>query len=386
MIVLNFETHPIQYRTPVYERVHSLVPHRFEVVFGSDFSVRGYCDEGFQASIAWDNIRLDAFPHQVLHQATEGKLKKRLWEPAIDNIIRTRKPAAVLVHSLNDSISRSAMLSASLQRIPIWVRTEAEDDSRNRSVFKSWVRSCLYRQLYSRIDRFFTIGRSNVQHYLRHGVHESQMRSANYCTSDPCQGMSDRQKWESRKSLRQQLSIDGAKIVVAFFGKLIPKKNPDIILKALRELSSSQRAKLHLLVVGSGELEESLRKLATAEEISHSFVGFINQSSIGRYYLASDILVLPSRRMGETWGLVVNEALQCGCSVITSDAVGCHMDFEQLENFRVFPVGNAPALAGQIRELSNVRRDFNWATPHLQYYSVESAAQAIASEIASLIQ
>jgi len=30
-------------------------------------------------------------------------------------------------------------------------------------------------------------------------------------------------------------------------------------------------------------------------------------------------MVLPSRRAGETWGLVVNEALQAGCAVIVSE-------------------------------------------------------------------
>ena len=44
--------------------------------------------------------------------------------------------------------------------------------------------------------------------------------------------------------------------------------------------------------------------------------------------------------MGETWGLVVNEALQAGCSVIVSDAVGCHADFKDWERVRVFSDGN----------------------------------------------
>ena len=39
-----------------------------------------------------------------------------------------------------------------------------------------------------------------------------------------------------------------------------------------------------------------------------TFAGFLNQSEIPRAYVAADCIVLPSD-YGETWGLVVNEAM-----------------------------------------------------------------------------
>jgi glycosyltransferase involved in cell wall biosynthesis len=51
----------------------------------------------------------------------------------------------------------------------------------------------------------------------------------------------------------------------------------------------------------------------------------MNQSEIAQAYVAADVLVLPSDH-GETWGLVVNEAMACGTPAIVSDQCGCAED------------------------------------------------------------
>jgi glycosyltransferase involved in cell wall biosynthesis len=97
-----------------------------------------------------------------------------------------------------------------------------------------------------------------------------------------------------------------------------------------------------------------------------------------------DIMVLPSRRMGETWGLVANEAMQAGCGVIVSDAVGCSEDFKSWERFRVFKESNAEDLAHRVLQLSEYSRDFNWARQKLEKYALKATAEAIAQELNAL--
>ena len=48
--------------------------------------------------------------------------------------------------------------------------------------------------------------------------------------------------------------------------------------------------------------------------------GFVQQDEIVKYYVTSDVFILPSK--SEPWGLVVNEALLCGLPVIVSDKCG----------------------------------------------------------------
>jgi glycosyltransferase involved in cell wall biosynthesis len=146
--------------------------------------------------------------------------------------------------------------------------------------------------------------------------------------------------------------------------------------------------KLSLLFVGAGELEPELRDTARVLEkergIQTIFAGFINQSKLPAYYLASDTVVLPSRRAGETWGLVVNEALHAGCGIVISEAVGCYRDFGSWERVRTIPVGDSAALASALDQLAGYPRDFEWALSNMAEYSVESAARSVSAEIERL--
>jgi glycosyltransferase involved in cell wall biosynthesis len=94
-----------------------------------------------------------------------------------------------------------------------------------------------------------------------------------------------------------------------------------------------------------------------------------------------DVMVLPSRRMGETWGLVANEAMQAGCGVIVSDAVGSGADFKFWDRFRIFKGEDATELANRINELSQFDRDFSWAADGLKNYSIEATAAAFINEL-----
>jgi glycosyltransferase involved in cell wall biosynthesis len=110
----------------------------------------------------------------------------------------------------------------------------------------------------------------------------------------------------------------------------------------------------------------------------------VNQTALLDWYLAADVVVLPSRRVGETWGLVANEALQAGCAVVVSEAVGCAADFGNLEHNCTIPVSLASHLAQAITELAGYPRSFDWAAEGLKHYSIEAAAQALASAIGEL--
>ena len=58
-------------------------------------------------------------------------------------------------------------------------------------------------------------------------------------------------------------------------------------------------------------------------------------------YRLSDIVVLPSKGPGETWGLAINEAMACGRPVIASDKCGAAADMiKDNENGFVFKAGD----------------------------------------------
>jgi glycosyltransferase involved in cell wall biosynthesis len=272
--------------------------------------------------------------------------------------------------------------------IPVWMRCETQDQALSRSSLKSLLRSAYYLVLYKGINTAFPIGQLNRLHWLKHGLKSHQLRYARYCTPDRTLALSAVQKSDRRKNVRDRLGIDQSQIVVSFFGKLIPKKDPELLLRAIPFLSKDLLRHLFFLFVGSGELLSTLESRAKVVESGYGvetfFAGFVNQSSLVDWYLASDVVVLPSRRAGETWGLVVNEALQSGCAVVVSEAVGCSADFGDLERFRTIPVDSEQDLVQALTELAQYPRNFDWAHDALDQYSTEAAAQALAAAIREL--
>lgn len=127
------------------------------------------------------------------------------------------------------------------------------------------------------------------------------------------------------------------------------KKHPEDILKALRRVPDD--ANVHALMVGSGPQKDKLQGLVRRHDLPVIFTGFLNQTEIAEAYAAADVLVLLSD-YGETWGLVVNEAMIFECPAIVSDRVGCGPDLiEDGETGYTFPFGNVEALADRIQEM-----------------------------------
>ncbi len=384
-----FETHPIQYRAPVYQALQILCPDAFEVIYASDFSIRGYQDEGFAENVSWDVPLLEGYNYRILGNEVGKSIQQArgLNGNGINQVFRETQPSAVLLHSLGYEFNWVAYGHALRRRIPIWLRTETQDQAFVRKPIKNLLRSVAYRVVYLGIDHAFYIGELNKQHYLRHGLNPTALSAARYCTPDRTRGLPDTSLAVLRAERRGEFGVADNVTLVAFFGKLIEKKDPCLILEALTRVVPGH-ARFHCLFVGSGPLEQDLRRKAEVlfeqRGIPTKFAGFVNQSHLPGYYLAADIVVLPSRRMGETWGLVANEALQAGCSVVVSEAVGCHSDFKEWERFRTIAVGDADALATALIELAAEPRGFHWADELLADYSVEAAARSIYQAVTSL--
>jgi len=244
--------------------------------------------------------------------------------------------------------------------------------------------------IYRGIDRFFFIGELNRKHYLAHGVAGSRLRPARYATIDRFAPLHETEKENLRYARRQAIGIPSDAWVIGFSGKFIPKKHPDFLFEIVGHLPIRLRKRVWLYFLGSGEMEDSLKigseRAAKEWGISCHFAGFANQSELPAHYLAMDCLVVPSRRMGETWGLVVNEAMQSGCAVAVSEAVGCSEDFRDWERFRVFRVGDAHGAASALAVLSEFPRSFCWASERLgREYSIKATSDSLVEELRSIV-
>jgi glycosyltransferase involved in cell wall biosynthesis len=325
-------THPIQYQAPLWRRL-AADPHlRVHVIYGSDLSVRGYRDREFGVQVQWDTPLTSGYSHEFLDRdpSLQRVDFKRPAGKGMGAAFDRFRPDVVLLNAYNGLFWLRGLMEARLRGIPVVMRHEASDEAMTRTPLKSVVRDAALRALYSQVARFAAIGTNARRHLLRLGVSASRIGSAPYCV-DSDEFEKQYLHWmPQRESLRRELGVREEDFVLIFSGKLIPKKQPLLLLEAIGSLPEPTRTRTHLIVMGDGEQRAEVERVGRQLlDARLHLAGFVNQSQVGRWYAAADCLVLPSRRgAGETWGLVVNEALQFGLRVIVSDGVGCSADLQ----------------------------------------------------------
>lgn len=108
---------------------------------------------------------------------------------------------------------------------------------------------------------------------------------------------------------------------ILLIAKFQPYKNHAVLIDALEGLDTKA---YRLLIAGDYSSKDSyttqvLKRLEEAQ-LNYSLLGYVDHNKISDLYLASDILILPSRY--EMLGYVVNEAIAHALPVIASSAVG----------------------------------------------------------------
>lgn len=129
-----------------------------------------------------------------------------------------------------------------------------------------------------------------------------------------------------------------------FVGRLIDVKNLELLIRVFNKMP-----KLSLTIVGFGELDSKLKAMAN---VNIEFVGAIANECLSEIYQAHDVFILPSK--SETWGLVVEEALNNGLPVIVSNRVGCGADLAIPEYGLVFDYQSEDDLQMKILKMLDV--------------------------------
>lgn len=107
-------------------------------------------------------------------------------------------------------------------------------------------------------------------------------------------------------------------------GRQVSKKNFLLLLHSFHQYSNNAANPYHLVLIGDGTEHDQLVSYAQEnklEKLVH-FYPFMSQVLLKSFYRNARWLVLPSR-YGETWGLVVNEAMASGLPVLVSNQAGC---------------------------------------------------------------
>lgn len=130
--------------------------------------------------------------------------------------------------------------------------------------------------------------------------------------------------------IRRKYDIPQNKKIILYLGRIVARKGLDILIKSINEIKSLGYD-ICLLVVGDGEFKNNCIQLSKDMSLIDEvrFVGKIQPAQRAAYYSVADVFVLPSYSLGgtiEAWGLTVNESLEQGTPVVSTDAVGAAYD------------------------------------------------------------
>jgi glycosyltransferase involved in cell wall biosynthesis len=125
----------------------------------------------------------------------------------------------------------------------------------------------------------------------------------------------------SQTIAREKLGLPQGKKILLCVGSLTEGKGHIYLLEAMKLIRKS-RNDVTLLIIGSGDLETALRKRILQEGLDDSvfLVGEKVHGEIPLWMNACDVFVLPS--LGESFGVVLIEALACGKPVVATHIGG----------------------------------------------------------------
>jgi glycosyltransferase involved in cell wall biosynthesis len=345
-------THPVQYYAPWFRHIAAHCPEVDLTVLYATDPTPAQRGVGFGVAFQWDTPLTDGYRCRIVRPARAGESvhSERFWGldvPGIPAAMAESRPDVVLVPGWHSVTLVRALVACRRARIPLLYRGDSHLGARPSGWRgATWVART--RLLLGLFDAYLSVGTRARQYLRRFHVDPCRVFDAPHAVDNAlfARAAAPYQTPEGRAAARRSLGLDEHAFVVLFVGKLETKKRPFDLIAAMAGL----RPGASLLVVGAGPLDNVCRAQAERLGVRAVWAGFLNQSELGRAYAVGDCLVLPSG--GETWGLVVNEALATGLPAIVSDRVGCGPDLVRAdETGAIFPMGDAGALAAAIERI-----------------------------------
>jgi glycosyltransferase involved in cell wall biosynthesis len=372
-----FFSHPTQHHSAMFQYLARNEDIDLNVFYYDPGSLGGMFDPGYETNTAWDVDVTRGTQHRVLKNLLRGREVHpfRQINPGVLWEVLRNDFDAIFLSGYASPSNWLALFAARSKGTEIWYQSDTNilDMRRKKS---SRVKDLLRRAFFHRVNRFLVAGDNNKSAYEHFDIGEERMVW--------CPIPVDMQRYQSARmdpqlpsrlnGLRERYQIPNDALVVAFCGKLIPRKRPHDLIKALRLLN---RNDVYGLLIGSGEMRAELeRELQPTDQIR--ITGFVNQSEIPYHMLLADIGVVSSE--WDPHPLVTTEFAMCGLPIIVSEYCGVWGDHDVLrpdKNGFVYPCGDVASLASNLSALlSNERLRAEMGAASLELARDQSAQHA----------
>src|SRR3989344_967375 len=371
-------SHPIQYQTPLFKKISEHGEIQLTVYFREKKgALAPYYDKEFGKNVKWEIPLLEGYFFKFLSGLKH--LTQELQPTSYD---------ALIVYGWNSWLNLFACLLCRMRKIKVFIYGEnpLNQEKKKRGIAQAIKRKVLC-LLFQQMSACLFIGKENKKFYEWLGVSKKKLFYVPYAVDNARFREANIRLLEIRSPLEigsQGGEHQNKNITILFVGKLIARKRPLDLIRAFAPFD----AKSQLVMVGEGSLKRELEEYVQKNKIKNvRFAGFVNQETLSTYYREADVFVLPSGR-GETWGLVVNEAMNFSLPIIGSDSVGCAADFvRQGINGFTYPEGDIKKLSEHIKMLvgnENTRKSFGKESEMLvRHFSYEKDIEGIIQALSS---
>lgn len=131
--------------------------------------------------------------------------------------------------------------------------------------------------------------------------------------------------------------------MILVVARLFRRKGVHFFIDAVRDLETDW----DIVVAGDGPNANELKRQAAGMKHRVKFVGFVDKTTLRGLYEQARIMVFPS--LQENFPMVLLEAMDAGCAVVTTDADGCAEVVK--DSGIVVPKANASAIRLALRSL-----------------------------------
>lgn len=383
-------THPIQYNVQWYRALAAHPDLHSHVYYCHQATPQEQGRAGFGVEFDWDVPLLTGYAYTFLTNVASTPGLGRfsgLDTPEIREVIQARKYDAVMVNGWNHKSAWQAMRACWKSNVKILVRSDSHLHTQ-RSLLTRAVKSLGYPRFIRRLDGCLAVGKWSREYFLNYGARPDRIFIVPHSIDNEKLSKEAERLRPLRSELRRKWDLDAEAIIFAFVGKFIGKKRPMDFVRALDEAVRRNSA-IQGLMVGDGPLRAACESFVQTHGTPVRFSGFLNQSQIATAYTACNALVLPSD--GETWGLVVNEAMACGRPCLCSDRVGCAPDLViPGRTGAIFPSGDIEALTNAMVDMAKDPARMSdmgmEASRNIQNYSIPVAAEAMVQCLGTILR
>jgi glycosyltransferase involved in cell wall biosynthesis len=347
--VLAVATHPVQYMAPIFRRMATHPALDLQVAYCTLRGAEASHDPEFGANIQWDVPLLDGYSwSHIRNRGSGAESFFGLLNPGLWNLIHRGNFDAVLCFTgYRNATFWISRIAAKLSKTAFLFGTDTTTltplDGR---MWKRGVKRVVWPMLFRLADQVIVPSSGTRDLMLSLGLPVDRVTLTPYSVDN---GWWIRQSAQvDRIAIRAGWGASASDAVVLFCAKLQPWKRP---LDLLRAFAKAKLSNGILVFAGEGPLRAELESEAAALGVAARmrFLGFVNQTQLPAVYTSADLLVLPS--VYDAFGVVVNEAMLCGCPVVVSNRVGAGRDLvAPVAPQLIFPCGNIDALAAILKD------------------------------------